>query len=255
MRKALLSLFAIAAFTSSAAIAAPQVTIDFNNPIWGTGSSKIDPILATIHFPNSSNPDLTQSTRVNAGRFVGTASNFVNVSPEIFYKNENEVYMYCYDVYNHITGGDTVVYDIDFEGATKRTLQFIDAVNRVLSGDGDYNPYAWVTPTNRLQAGAIQLGLWESLYDTDWSLTTNTGKFYTTNVTAGVIAQANTFFASIDEDSAIDQKFTMVLRNASRQDMITADPPVNGVPTPATLLLMLPALAGLAISTRRRRQA
>lgn len=57
MRKALIALFTATVFTSSAAVAALQVTIDFNDPIWGTGSSKIDPILATIHFPNKANRD------------------------------------------------------------------------------------------------------------------------------------------------------------------------------------------------------
>mgnify|MGYP006271176295 CR=1 len=260
---------AISAFASAAALgclligtgtkASPMVTIDFDRPIFGDISGGRPERAVTgqgydnVHIAFGHN-----TAHVAAGRFTGTASNVQGVDARIFVDGVERVFMYCYDLLQAISGGKQVEYAIDFSQLVDRTRAFIDAVNRTLNtvdkGKQGYDPYAWVRPGTTAQSAAIQLGLWESKYETPddslWDL--GDGRFQVTNGLNDATSKAfDDFHKKIVKDQLIDTDQTMMFRNDTYQDMITADPP-GTVPAPATLGLFAAGLAALLRARRRR---
>ena len=236
-----LALLACAVATTAANAASVQIT--FDNPIFtGSGYDAV-----SITFANSSSTRGSTTENVAAGRFQGTASNLVDVTPEIFFEDVNNVFMYCYDIYQNINHGQSVDYQIYLNAATTRTLDFIGAVNSVL---GTNDPYAWLRNVTAAQGAAIQLGIWESKYDTGWDL--SSGDFKATNLDQDTAELWNQFTAALANTAAVDSRYVMVLKNDTYQDMIAGDPPSNDVPEPGTLALMGVALAGFAASRRRK---
>ncbi|MEQ8264888.1 hypothetical protein [Pseudohaliea sp.] len=229
-------------------IVSPAVTITFDRPIFSKGSDNVH-----IRFPGEYGGN--GSAHVAAGRFSGSASNLVDVSEDIFVDGVDDVFMYCFDLYDAVRGGDVVDYTINFGSIMQRTLDFIGAVNRVLNTQrgtlDDFDRYAWVRPDNAAQSAAIQLGLWESKYesDTDWNI--GVGSFSASALHSGTGSALEGFFAAVRDqgNTPLEPQFAMLLESPVYQDMITADPP-GTVPTPAPLGLLL--LGGLAALWQRR---
>ena len=106
-------------------------------------------------------------------------------------------------------------------------------------------------PKTGYQGAAIQLGIWESKYDSsaDWDL--GTGGFAASALEAETTTWWNSFKGRIGSSQALDNFAVTTLDNPNHQDMITAAPLFN-VPEPGTLALVGAALAGLASARRKK---
>ncbi len=243
---ALLASLLFAAGTTHAA----SLTIKFDNPIFG-------------HFDSTPTNDAVRVTysgigtkNVQAGRFSGAASNLDGIDSGIFVDSADKIFMYCYDLFETISGGRTVSYQVNFDGVSARTLDFLGAVNYVLNGNSNdwSDPHAWVHPVNGLQGAAIQLGIWESLYETEeaWSLASGDLTATLGDLAAETKSWVDQFFNAVPQAGSLDKRYAMVFEANGAQDMITADPPAE-VPAPASLALMASGFVGLLL--RRRKQA
>lgn len=242
-RTLLAAALAAAAFAGHAA----AVKITFDNPIFnGTPSPGYD--AASITFPAAGGPG-SQTLAVAAGRFQGSASELAGITADRFVDNLADVWMYCYDVYETIGSGRVVTYTVNFDGASDLTLAFLGAVNAVRNaGNPTPDRNAWLHPTTAYEAAAIQLGIWESLYDSGWDL--GAGAFRATQLDAPTASALASYFARVGQAPALERQYTMVLEAQGAQDMITGDPP-GTVPEPGTLSLLLAPLALLALGRRR----
>ena len=251
-------LLASAAFSLGANAAA--LTVTFDNPIFGLTSD--NPRSDLINLTTYASGQVSRSIRTNAGRFTGVASEptsdfKLGLLVDLDIGEAVRFAMYCYDLDQYISGGDRVSYTVEFDDESPRTRDFLGAVNAELNKDKSGNavdPYAWLRPGSALAGAAIQIGIWESLYDTtsEWSITT--GSFRASNLDHGTRTSLNSFFARLNSEdfSAIAPESVIVLRSGTNQDMITGDPPLQ-VPEPGSLALV--AAAGLGLAAARRKKA
>ncbi len=231
---------------AAAACNAATVRVDFDNNIFnGSGYDDV-----RITFANQNGQGST-TLNVAAGRFQGSASEVVGVPTSIFVDGVNDLFMYCYDVYESIQGGQAVKYTINLDGEKDRTRDFLGAVNAVLNaGKSSFDEYAWLHPVSGTQGAAIQLGIWESLYDVaGWNIAG--GSFRATGLDTDTSNWLNSFIGKINITDSIDKKYVMTMEAFGAQDMITGDPPAS-VPEPASIALLALGLVGMAAVRKRK---
>jgi hypothetical protein len=227
-------LLAAAIFAASAAAGAATVTIDWYSPVFDPGHVNI----GTVTYPDGSNG-------ADAGRFAGEVTEHEEMNDEDFIASLEKFYAYCYDLAQWLSSSKYQVQT----GADADVLNFLGAVNAALGGD----PYAWLHPADKRVAAAVQLGIWEGLYEAGtFDLAAGNVKYQ--SVPDNVKTHYNAFIALLNTTDSLDGNLVMRLTNVDTQDVITGRRvPDRLIPEPGTILLIGLGAAAAAFGRRRDR--
>ncbi len=241
-----------AAFAVSTTAFADTITLTYNSSIYAHGSDGVN----LAGTPPPPHPSSYPYTSVGAGEFGAhdvtvtgslTTANLVDSSSDFF--------LYCYDLFQTIGPGGTYTYTVNYTGALAHTLDFLGAVNSVLNGASGTDQFAWLHPTTTGESAAIQLGIWESLYDNDPNFSLATGSFQASGLDAGTATEYAQFQAAVSTTASLPLPFTMVLESATNQDQITGLRPSqrNFTPEPGSLALLAAGLIAAGVARRKRK--
>lgn len=280
------TLFATAATFTSLTLAGPIGTLELNfntsnfGSLFPAGSDSM-----RIHYKNG-NSSSDKTVTVAAGMFSGTAVTGENttINTDTLFQDANNVFAYCIDIMKLLQASavyhiETVQQNqvVDNSGVRRdfgRMLTFLGAVNQVLQKDEiddgfGFTPDSknWLRPSEGWMSGAIQLGIWESLYekedanlsvthkggdDTQW-FWADTASDTWRDVDAQGLSFLDSVFALVNDPqsgvSPVNANEVLWARTDTGQDVLID--PVD-VPVPATGFLLLAGLGALA--ARRRRQ-
>lgn len=248
MLRPLRQLLMCAFIVSAPAIAVETVTIRYDNPIFAPVG--YEAVNITVGGQTLNNEPV--------GRFQATVLGYTSgLTSSDFVDNTNDLFTYCYDLFEYIYQGQTVTYTVNFTGPTARTLDYLGAVNYVLNGNTNTwsDPYAWLHPANAVVAVAVQAGIWESLYDTSgWDLAS--GNLRVTGLDAATSGEWALFQAAVQNPGVNDlpASMAMTITGPGVQDQIIGRnrPSRQQLPEPGSLVLVGVALAMAGLAMRRR---
>jgi len=271
---ALATLFAGAATCSCLTLASPmKLELNFqpgnSNSLFPAGSDAM-----RVYYDNGST---SRSITVAAGMFSGAAveGNDTTINTATLFASPDNILAYCVDILKTLQ--DNAVYTLEEVAQTQvytdgsgvarnfgRMLSFLGAVNQVQQTDHGFSADSknWLRPNQPWMSGAIQLGIWESLYEksgedlTVRSAGNNDSQWFyadvsSNNVSWKVDAEGITFLDSVfdlinDDDRSVapvSADEVLWAQNGGSQDLIID--PVD-VPVPATGLLLLGGIGALA---------
>jgi hypothetical protein len=235
------TLVAAAALAASASAGAATITVG----TWAVGGG--DGIAVSGAY----------TLNTTAARFSGNVTAFTG--PELdatsFVDSTSQMFAYCYDLGEFLGGNTyTAVFGTNPPtafGVTQSTLNFLGAVNAYVAG-GD--AFDWLHASTPALAAAVQIGLWETLYDNGSMFDLTAGNFRAAGVAAATQAELNNILALVGTANPLNSGLVMTLHTTGRdaQDVITGYRPLQRIPEPASLALLGIAAAAAAFVRRRR---
>ncbi|MEA1052777.1 hypothetical protein U5801_23630 [Lamprobacter modestohalophilus] len=293
------------ALSATATLATPSLTInnmqsvgsvDLRFPdkikdVFSTGYDEVT--ISSRYFYGLGDSSIYQEEEdVWAGAFGGEAQRVVDASgnpdpfdPTTLYRSQDEVILYCLDIFNDLQYASSFVrynvFEFDNNEETKPTttteiiknkeitvgwgrwrrpitipgltvtgnlnnvLHFLGAVNDVLENTNDYGTYNfgdrnWLNPADRWVSGAIQVGIWESLYDDEMNL--DTGHFSVEGLSEAGADLLDNAFDQMANSNPLDRSLVLLFQPVNGGQTLIGDPDPVDVPAPGTLVLLLSGL-------------
>jgi len=242
------SLFRMAAVCAAVLCfgAARADTVNISGLTWGTGLG------VTVNFGGGGPKAMATlpggTKNFNAGGFSGTYTPSPPAPVSFFGTSLSDTF--CVEIYQNIVTGPVGGYSVVDPTSTAYSAGGangwgFDNVNTSKRID-ELMSWAYAGVSSPTQSTALQLAIWNVIYDNDNDVTAgffNVVDFSATTLNSAVALAANGFLTG--SIGATVTRHYLVATNADSQDVLV-------IPTPGSLALAGLGLAGLAVTRRRR---